>query len=75
MFDVSFREDRCKGCGLCVEACPKGIITLTKDDINDLGYRYARIIDKDKCIGCAFCAHMCPDIVIEIFKKRGQKCG
>jgi 2-oxoglutarate ferredoxin oxidoreductase subunit delta len=60
--------DRCKGCGLCVEACPKKIIVLDGKTINKKGYHPAECIDMDKCIGCAFCATMCPDVCIMVEK-------
>lgn len=31
---VSFNQERCKGCGLCVEACPVKIIQLDSNVIN-----------------------------------------
>ena len=65
---VSFRQDRCKGCGLCVSVCPKKIIAIDSAVLNDKGYHPAGAIDMDKCIGCAFCATMCPDCVISIEK-------
>ena len=65
MTQVSFVEQRCKGCGYCVEFCPKKILVLS-EEINDLGYHYATIQDEDKCNGCAICAMMCPDVIIEI---------
>ena len=58
MAKVTFATDLCKGCGLCVAACPKKIIELAKDQINKKGHSPARITDQDKCIGCAFCATM-----------------
>jgi len=30
MARVTFREDRCKGCGLCIHVCPKQIILKTE---------------------------------------------
>lgn len=65
---VTFKTDICKGCGLCVSACPKGIIKLAKDQINVKGHNPAVITDREKCIGCAFCATMCPDCVITVEK-------
>lgn len=65
---VTFREDLCKGCGLCVEACPKKILEIAGDQINKKGHNPARITDQEKCIGCAFCATMCPDCVITVEK-------
>ena len=66
MAKLTFRTDRCKGCGLCVVACPKGLIVLAKDKINQKGHHPAEITDQEKCIACAFCATMCPDCIIEV---------
>ena len=66
MAKLTFRTDRCKGCGLCVVACPKGLIAIAKDKINQKGHHPAEITDQDKCIACAFCATMCPDCIIEV---------
>ncbi|MBE7059967.1 MAG: 4Fe-4S dicluster domain-containing protein [Ruminococcaceae bacterium] len=63
-----FKKDICKGCGLCVEVCPKGIVALATDEINIKGYHPAGVTDEEKCIGCAFCATMCPDCVITVEK-------
>lgn len=66
MAKVTFNEERCKGCGLCVTVCPKGIVALAKDKINAKGYHPAGVAEQDKCIGCASCALMCPDTVITV---------
>lgn len=65
---VSFNVDLCKGCGLCVDACPKKIIALKSDALNKKGYHPAGITDQEKCIACAMCAAMCPDVVIKVEK-------
>jgi 2-oxoglutarate ferredoxin oxidoreductase subunit delta len=65
---VTFDEDNCKGCGLCVTVCPKKIIEMAKDRINKKGFGPAFVTDMEKCIGCAFCATMCPDIIITVEK-------
>jgi 2-oxoglutarate ferredoxin oxidoreductase subunit delta len=63
---VTFNEDLCKGCSLCIASCPVKIIKLDESRINKKGYPPATIIDADKCIGCANCAVMCPDCVITV---------
>jgi 2-oxoglutarate ferredoxin oxidoreductase subunit delta len=68
MNKVTFNVDLCKGCGLCVDACPKKIIALKADVLNKKGYHPAGITDQDKCIACAMCALMCPDVVIKVEK-------
>ena len=35
---VTINEERCKGCGLCVRACPKKIMQLSKSKLNAKGY-------------------------------------
>ena len=66
MAKVTFNENRCKGCGLCRDVCPKHIVVMPKDRINEKGFHPATVIETDKCIGCAFCATICPDVVIEV---------
>lgn len=68
MARVTFREERCKGCELCISACPKKIIILA-DYINAMGFHPATVVEQEKCIGCAMCAAMCPDVVIEVEKE------
>ncbi len=64
---MTFREERCKGCALCVEACPKGIIQLSKR-FNAGGFNPAECVNEEACIACGFCARMCPDAVIEVHR-------
>ena len=66
MAKLTFKTDLCKGCGLCVEVCPKKILIISKDKINKKGHSPVEITDQDKCIGCAFCATMCPDCIITV---------
>lgn len=68
MNKVTFRSDSCKGCGLCVAACPKKIVSLSTDVLNQKGYHPATVTDPEKCIACAMCALMCPDCVITVEK-------
>ena len=68
MAKVTFKTDNCKGCGLCVDACPKGVLAIAEDQINQKGYSPAVMVDQDKCIGCAFCATMCPDCIFTVEK-------
>jgi 2-oxoglutarate ferredoxin oxidoreductase subunit delta len=69
MARVYFNEDKCKGCGLCADACPKKIIVLS-EKLNTKGYHPASVSEENmkECIGCASCARMCPDVVIKVEK-------
>lgn len=64
MTKAKIDEKVCKGCGLCVNACPKKILQLAGDRINPKGYNPAELTDEAACIGCAICAIMCPDSAI-----------
>ena len=70
---VLFDIETCKGCELCIEACPQDSIRLSPK-INAQGYPYAVLI-KDNCTGCTNCALVCPDAVITVYreKKKGKK--
>jgi 2-oxoglutarate ferredoxin oxidoreductase subunit delta len=58
----------CKGCALCVAACPVKIIVIDEHRLNARGYAPARLTDEDKCIGCAACAVMCPECAITVVR-------
>lgn len=68
MAKVTISEDACKGCGLCVLACPKEILKLSKDKLNIKGYHPVEMTDEEKCVSCASCAKMCPDVVLSVEK-------
>ena len=50
-------EDKCVGCGLCVDVCPVEAITLEDDKAN---------VDEDKCTECGQCVEECPNEAISI---------
>ena len=65
---VTVNTERCKGCNLCVVACPCDVLGLQPKEVNDRGYHFAYMVNPDKCIGCASCAMVCPDACIEVYK-------
>ena len=65
---VQFQKDRCKGCELCVGFCARGCLGMS-DELNAIGYRYAKLVNPEKCTGCGVCADMCLDTVIRVFRK------
>ncbi|HEU4742559.1 MAG TPA: 4Fe-4S dicluster domain-containing protein [Meiothermus sp.] len=50
------RRPWCKGCNICVEACPQHILAL---DAHEKVY----VTDIGQCIFCGLCAVRCPDFV------------
>ncbi len=68
MIKVTIYEDQCKGCGLCVRACPKAVLAISKTHLNTKGYYPVEVVDQAACIACTSCARTCPDVAIEIEK-------
>lgn len=71
---IRIAEDRCKGCDLCIPACPVDIIA--KADVqrtNALGWRPVRVTDMSRCVACRLCAVVCPDLAIEVFRFKKAK--
>lgn len=66
MVRVTINEQICKGCGLCVKACPKNVLALSKTKLNAKGYHPAEVVNQEACIGCASCGRTCPDVAITI---------
>lgn len=59
--------EKCKGCSVCIPACPTDVILLSKD-VNGKGYNYAYMENPEACIACTNCAIVCPDGVISVYK-------
>lgn len=57
----------CKGCELCIVACPQESLELSKK-INVNGYRYVELV-KDNCTGCTNCALVCPDVALTVYRQ------
>jgi len=51
--------NECKGCGLCIEACPPKV-TAMNERLNHYGYRTATYAGSG-CTGCGICFLACPE--------------
>lgn len=61
--------EKCKGCDLCIIACPFDVLALSKD-ANSKGYNFSFMENPDACTGCTACAEVCPDACITVFRVR-----
>lgn len=61
-FHINIIEKRCKGCGICVEYCPKHVYTLVPGET-------AKATNAEACVGCHLCELRCPDIALEVTKE------
>ncbi len=50
----------CKGCGRCLDACPKHCITMGHE-VNQESGLIPIVIDYDVCNGCGVCLSACPE--------------
>ena len=55
--------DRCKGCGFCIEYCPRDVLAMSSA-YNEKGYHTPEIIDGSQCVNCHFCEALCPEFAI-----------
>jgi NAD-dependent dihydropyrimidine dehydrogenase PreA subunit len=56
---VEMNSEECKGCGLCVEACPPKVLSLA-EELNHYGYHPAVYLGNG-CTGCGICFFVCPE--------------
>lgn len=64
--------NRCKGCALCIEACPQNVIAMAKK-VNVSGYPYVEVVKAESCVGCAACGIVCPDGCITVYRKKVEE--
>jgi 2-oxoglutarate ferredoxin oxidoreductase subunit delta len=62
---VLIDKERCKGCGYCVEFCPRGALEMS-DELNPKGYTLAVVADESKCLGCSLCDILCPEFAVHL---------
>lgn len=60
---VHLIAERCKGCGFCVEFCPRNVLFMSKQT-NAKGYHLPEITDDSHCLNCGLCMLLCPDFAI-----------
>lgn len=68
---VVVNESYCKGCELCVNACPQEILALSNGRITAKGYHPAELI-AEGCTGCGICALVCPEAAIVVYREAAR---
>jgi 2-oxoglutarate ferredoxin oxidoreductase subunit delta len=62
---VSIATLRCKGCELCIPACPPGVLRMSEGH-NGIGVHYPELLPG--CTGCSACLLVCPDFCFEVYQ-------
>ncbi len=60
---VHIIEERCKGCGYCIDYCPRGVLEASSR-FNAKGYHPPVVKQPDLCVNCHYCEAVCPDFAI-----------
>jgi 2-oxoglutarate ferredoxin oxidoreductase subunit delta len=60
---VHILEDRCKGCGYCIEYCPRDVLEFSTK-FNQKGYHPPAVKISDGCVNCHYCEIICPEFAI-----------
>jgi 2-oxoglutarate ferredoxin oxidoreductase subunit delta len=63
---VVIDTESCKGCDLCIDACPPQVLVMTTHELNSRGYRYPLLLAG--CTGCKACSQICPDFVFQVHR-------
>ncbi|HEX7973331.1 MAG TPA: 4Fe-4S dicluster domain-containing protein [Anaerolineales bacterium] len=65
---IEVSELFCKGCELCVSACPQNVLGLDKAHLTPKGYHPVSLI-AEGCTGCAICALVCPEAALTVYRE------
>lgn len=66
---IEVDELYCKGCEVCIAACPQEVLALANDHITPKGYHPATL-KAEGCTGCDICAIVCPEAAITVYREK-----
>jgi 2-oxoglutarate ferredoxin oxidoreductase subunit delta len=64
----------CKGCELCLSACPQHVLAIDMDHFTPKGYHPVHL-SQEGCTGCGICALMCPEAALTVYREVPQRAG
>ena len=71
MNEIIIEGERCKGCCLCIDVCPRNCIEQSNRP-NAAGYFPAQFVPDAECLACALCALVCPDVGITVIRHANE---
>ncbi len=72
--EVVILAERCKGCGYCIEFCPRKVLEFSTA-FNQKGYHPPVATRSDQCTYCGLCEMICPDFAIFIVQADNEREG
>ncbi len=66
--EIHIIDDRCKGCGFCIEFCPNGVLKFSTG-FNKKGYHPPIVVQIEQCAFDGLCQSVCPDSAIFIARQ------
>ena len=72
-FEIHVIWDRCKGCGFCIEFCPRGVLDYSPR-LNARGAHPPEVVKPEECVGCGLCQDICPDLAIFVVPVEAPSC-
>ena len=72
MIKIVINPDYCKGCNICIAACPKEVLQPS-NQISSKGYVLPEAVNLEACTYCKLCEIVCPDLAIAVKGKQTNK--
>ena len=69
--EICIITDLCKGCGFCIEFCPKNVLEQS-EQLNKKGKYPPKVTDESNCALCGFCTAICPEFAIFVVEKKEE---
>jgi 2-oxoglutarate ferredoxin oxidoreductase subunit delta len=69
--EIHIIPDLCKGCGFCIEFCPKNVLEQS-DQLNKRGAYPPQVVNEEACALCGFCTAICPEFAIFTTEKKKE---
>jgi NAD-dependent dihydropyrimidine dehydrogenase PreA subunit len=60
MVEIKIDEEKCTGCGTCVDICPVGVLEIQDEK--------SKVVNLDECLVCRACEVQCTETAMEIIE-------